>query len=50
MIRFRGKKGAFAILSVGRLHFHVTRYGATIGWQSDDYDYYYPSINADWPF
>ena len=46
--RFNFRRGAWAIVRIGRLSFHVTRGGFTIGWVNDDYDYYHPQLRVDW--
>jgi hypothetical protein len=46
--RFNFSRGRWAIVRIGRLSFHATRYGFTIGWVNDDYDYYHPSLRMEW--
>ncbi len=38
------KRGEWIILSIGRLSFHVTQSGFTIGWTRSDADYYAPAL------
>ena len=40
--------GRWAILTIGRLSFHVARGLAVIGWMKANTDYYHPSVRIEW--